>query len=194
MKNKWIELITFLLMAATVTAGFLTTTDVSLIPVEYRPYVPLAIGGIIVLKQIAYGVLDFLDDGIMNKSYKVPTTLLKVLALLLLPLTLLCCTSAGEHSTDAELRSAQRSLNNQELIYETALLVYGPRIANPQWSPEQRAAAALTITQARERLTAERARLADIQKRRAAAAVAASTSGEVGPPATLLLPAVTSGK
>ena len=188
MKNRYIELITFLLMAATVTAGFLTTSDAALFPAEWRPYLPLVIGGIILLKQLAYGALDLLDDGILNKSYKHPTTLLKVLAVLLLPLTLLCCTSAGEQSTDAELRSAQRSLNNQELVYETALLVYGPRIANPQWSPEQRAAAALTITHARERLTAERARLADIQTRRAAAAVAAQTSGEVGPPATLFLP------
>ena len=157
MKNKWIELTTFLLMAATVTAGFLTTTDSNLLPPEWRPYLPLA-----------YGVLDYLDDGLMNKSYKTPTTFLKVLALLLLPLTLVCCTSAGVHSTDAELIRAQQSLNNQELIYETALLVYGPRIASPKWSAEERAAAALAIAKSRERLAAERARLADIQARRAA--------------------------
>ena len=168
MKNKYIEIATFLLMAATVTAGFLTTTDSNLLPPEWRPYLPLAIAGIILLKQLAYGVLDYLDDGLMNKSYKTPTTFLKVLALLLLPLTLVCCTSAGVHSTDAELIRAQQSLNNQELIYETALLVYGPRIASPKWSAEERAAAALAIAKSRERLAAERARLADIQARRAA--------------------------
>ena len=193
MKNKWIELTTFLLMAATVTAGFLTTTDSNLLPPEWRPYLPFAIAGIILLKQLAYGVLDYLDDGLMNKSYKTPTTFLKVLALLLLPLTLVCCTSAGVHSTDAELVAAQRSLNNQELIYETALLVYGPRIASPKWGAEERAAAALAITKSRERLAAERARLADIQARRAAS-VAVLPLREGTPPATLLLPALTETK
>lgn len=190
MKNKYIEIATFLLMAATVTAGFLTTTDVSLFPAEWRPYLPLAIGGIILLKQLAYGVLDYLDDGLMNKSYKTPTTLLKVL---LPAMLLISCTSAGEHSTDAELAAAQRSLNNQELIYETALLIYGPRIANPKWTPEERAAAALAITKARERLTAERWRLEDIQTRRAAS-VAVKPLGEGSPPANPLLPALTAGK
>jgi hypothetical protein len=193
MKNKYIEIATFLLMAATVTAGFLTTTDSNLLPPDWRPYLPFAIAGIILLKQLAYGVLDYLDDGIMNKSYKTPTTFLKALALLLLPLTLVCCTSAGEQSTDAELIRAQQSLNNQELIYETALIVYGPRIASPKWTPEERAAAALAIAKSRERLTAERLRLADIQARRAAS-VAVLPLREGTPPATLLLPAVTSGK
>lgn len=190
MKNKYIEIATFLLMAATVTAGFLTTTDVSLFPAEWRPYLPLVIGGIILLKQLAYGVLDYLDDGLMNKSYKTPTTLLKVL---LPAMLLMSCTSAGEHSTDAELAAAQRSLNNQELIYETAMIVYGPRIANPKWSSEERAAAALAITKARERLTAERWRLEDIQTRRAAS-VAVKPLGEGSPPANPLLPALTAGK
>ena len=84
MKNKYIELVTFLLMAATVVAGFLTTTDAALFPAEWRPYLPMVIGGIILLKQLAYGALDLLDDGKLNKSYKTPTTFLKVLALLLL--------------------------------------------------------------------------------------------------------------
>lgn len=88
MKNKWIELATFLLMAATVIAGFLTTTDVNMLPPEWRPYLPLVIGGIIMLKQLAYGVLDYLDDGLFNKSYKTPTSMLR--ALLLLPLCLFC--------------------------------------------------------------------------------------------------------
>lgn len=104
--------------------------------------------------------------------------------------TLPACTSAGENSTDAELSQAQRSLNNQELVYETALIVYGPRIANPKWTPEERAAAALIITNARKRLEAERARLVDIQARRAAA-VAAKSAGADSPPANPLLPALT---
>lgn len=77
MKNKWIEIITFILMLATILAGVLTMTDAALLPPEWRPWLPLVIGGIIMVKQLAYGVLDWLDDGLLNKSYKQPTTLLK---------------------------------------------------------------------------------------------------------------------
>lgn len=180
MKNKWIELVTFLLMAATVTAGFLTTTDVALIPEEYRKYLPLAIGAIIVLKQLAYGLLDYLDDGIMNKSYKVPTTLLKVLVcLLILPG---CVTDA---STDAEIRRAQAAMHAAEYSYSLAMIVYGDRLNDPKLTPAQKALTQKILEDSRERLVAERLRLVDIQSRRAAASVEALSPGGDGPPAVL---------
>lgn len=192
MKNKYIEIATALLMAATVVAGFLTTTDQSLFPAEWRPYLPMVIGGIILVKQLAYGVLDLLDDGKLNKSYKTPTTLLKVLALLLLPLCL--CQCVTEQSTDAELRRAQGIVDAARFSYELAEVVYRPRLESPNWSPAEKAVAEKIITEARKRLEAEQARLVDIQRARAAAAVAVSSPGGDGPPANPLLPALTGAK
>lgn len=183
MKNKWIELITFLLMAATVTAGFLSTTDASLFPPEWRPYLPIVIGGIILLKQLAYGVLDLLDDGKLNKSYKPPTTLLKVLLILLLPACL--CQCASVQSTDAELRHAQAAIDTAQFAHSLAVIVYGPKLADPKTSLREKLLAEQVIEESRKRLAMEKARLVDIQVRRAAAAVAAPTSGEAGPPAKL---------
>lgn len=188
MKNKYIEIATFLLMAATVTAGFLTTVDASLFPAEWRPYLPLAIGGIIILKQLAYGVLDLLDDGKLNKSYKAPTTLLKALVWLLLPLWL--CQCVTEQSTNAELRRAQAVVEEAAFGYELAELIYRPRLQSSKWSPAEKAVAEAILDKARKRLADERARLVDIQMRRAAAAVVVQSSGEDGPPANPLLPAL----
>lgn len=193
MKNKWIEIFAALLMAATVIAGFLTTTDVALIPEEYRKYLPMIIGGIIVLKQLAYGALDYLDDGLLNKSYKTPSTLLKVLLCLLLPVFLLS-SCANNQSTDAEIRRAQGAIEAAQFTHSLAVVVYGPRLADPKTSPAEKLVATQIIEDSRKRLATEEARLADIQARRAAAAVAAQTSGEVGPPATLLLPPLTEAK
>lgn len=188
MKNKYIEITTALLMAATVIAGFLTTTDQSLFPAEWRPYLPMVIGGIILVKQLAYGALDLLDDGKLNKSYKPPTTLLKVLALLLLPLCLCQCVTS--ESTDAELRRAQGIVEAARFSYELAEVVYRPRLESPNFTPAEKALAEKIITEARERLAAEQARLVDIQRARAAA-VAVSSPGGDGPPANPLLPALT---
>lgn len=188
MKNKYIEIATFLLMAATVTAGFLTTTDVALFPAEWRPYLPMVIGGIILLKQMAYGVLDLLDDGKLNKSYKTPTTLLKVLALLLLPLCL--CQCVNNQSTDRELANAQAAIEAAEFTHSMAVIVYGPRLASEKTSLSEKMAANHVIEASRKRLAEETARLADIQTRRAAA-VAAKSAGADSPPANPLLPALT---
>lgn len=194
MKNKWIELTTLLLMAATVTAGFLTTTDVSLLPIEWRPYLPLAIGGIIVLKQIAYGVLDFLDDGVMNKSYKTPTTLIKVMLCLLLPAFLLA-SCATEQSTDRELTWAKAGVEAAQLTVDLASISYQARLANPQTSAAERIAAARILEEAQARLSKERKRLEDLQARRAAAAaLPLPQGGTLTPAATLLLPPLTEAK
>jgi hypothetical protein len=101
MKNKYIEIATFLLMTATVVFGFLSTVDAALFPPEWRPYLPLVIGTIIALKQLAYGFLDWLDDGEFNKSYKAPTTLLKALGLLLCLSCLCSCQSLTPDRTRA---------------------------------------------------------------------------------------------
>lgn len=117
---------------------------------------------------------------------------LKALALLLLPLCL--CQCATEQSTDAELRRAQGIVEAARFSYELAEVVYRPRLESPNWSPAEKAVAEKIITKTRERLEAEQARLVDIQRAREAAAVAARTSGEGGPPASPLLPALTGAK
>jgi len=123
------------------------------------------------------------DPGGKVPPYKLP--------LLLLPLFLCQCVS--DQSTDAELRRAQGIVDAARFSYELAEVVYRPRLESPNWSPAEKAVAEAIITKSRERLEAEQARLVDIQRARAAA-VAAQTSGEVGPPANLLLPALTGAK
>jgi len=193
MKNKYIEIFAALLMAATVIAGFLTTTDVALIPEEYRKYLPMIIGGIIVLKQLAYGALDYLDDGLLNKSYRSPTTLLKVLLCVLLPAFLLS-SCATDQSTDREIANAKAAIEAAEFTHFLAVIVYGPKLADPKTPAAQKLVVESIIEQSRKRLADEKARLADIQTRRAAAAVAAKSSGEGGPTATLPLPPLTEAK
>lgn len=192
MKNKWIELATFLLMTATVIAGFLTTTDVNLLPPEWRPYLPLAIGGIIILKQLAYGALDLLDDGLLNKSYKTPTTLLRVMAVLCFPFWLLCC--AGPNSTDKELSRAVQAVEVAQFTHSLAVVVYGPRLADPKTSLAEKLVAEKIIEEARKRLADEKSRLAEIQARRAAAALPLPEGGALTPATPLLLPPLTEAK
>ena len=100
----------------------------------------------------------------------------------------------NNQSTDAEIRRAQGAIEAAQFTHSLAVVVYGPRLADPKTSPAEKLVATQIIEDSRKRLATEEARLADIQARRAAAAVAAQTSGEVGPPANLLLPALTSGK
>lgn len=191
MKNKWIELATFLLMTATVIAGFLTTTDVNLLPPEWLPYLPLAIGGITILKQLAYGALDLLDDGVLNKSYKTPTTLLRVMAVLCFPFWLLCC--AGPNSTDKELARAVQSVEVAQFSFELAQVVYGARLTDPTTSPAERLVAQKIIEEARKRLADEKSRLEAIQARRAAA-LTLPQGGPLTPATPLLLPPLTEAK
>lgn len=116
----------------------------------------------------------------------------KALAWLLLPLFL--CQCVNSQSTDAEIRRAQGAIEAAQFTHSLAVVVYGPRLADPKTSPAEKLVATQIIEDSRKRLATEEARLADIQARRAAAAVAAQTSGEVGPPATLLLPPLTEPK
>lgn len=112
----------------------------------------------------------------------------RVLAFFALPLLLMSC--ATEQSTDAELRRAQAAIEAAEFSHELAKVVYAPRLASSKWTPEEKALAQAIIDRSRERLAAERARLVDIQARRAAAVAA---SGDAGPPASLLLPPLPEG-
>jgi hypothetical protein len=154
-------------MAATVVAGFLTTTNAMLFPAEWRPYLPFAIAGIIMVKQLAYGVLDLLDDGKLNKSYKTPTTLLKVL----LPVMLLsACVS--DTSTDKELGYAKTSLEAAALAYDLAALSYTARATDPKVSPYEKLLAERAFKAAADRLAEERAKVQAILDRRRAEAAA----------------------
>jgi hypothetical protein len=101
---------------------------------------------------------------------------------------------ASETSTDKELSQAKAAIEAAQFTHSLAVVVYGPRLADPKTSPAEKLVATQIIEDSRKRLATEEARLADIQARRAAAAVAAQTSGEVGPPATLLLPPLTEAK
>lgn len=193
MKNRWIELVTFLLMAATVIAGFLTTTDTTLLPAGWRPYLPLVIGGIILLKQLAYGILDFMDDGQLNKSYKAPTSLLRVLALMLLPMLLMSSCTTGT-SGDPEMERAEAAVTIARSIVLAGELANTVLVSDPKSTPVQRMAAEAALNEARERLKTAEKRLADLQAKRAAAAVAALPSGGGEPPASTILPPLTATK
>lgn len=178
MKNKYIEITTFLLMAATVVAGFLTTTDVALIPEEYRKYLPIAIGGIIVLKQLLYGALDLMDDGQLNKSYQTPpiSKIFPALALLLLPLCL--CQCVNQDSTDRELALAKAGLEAARLTYDLAAISYSARAIDPEVNPVEKIAAKRAFEAAQTRLDEASANVQAIIDRRRSAALALPT----GPP------------
>lgn len=110
------------------------------------------------------------------------------LPLLLLPFLL--CQCATEQSTDAEIRQAQAAIETAEFTYSLAQTIYGPRLTTGTWSPQERLVAQTILEESRKRLAAEKARLVDIQARRAAASVAVPLpSGDGTPPASLLLPA-----
>lgn len=115
----------------------------------------------------------------------------RALAIFALPLLLMSCVTS--QSTDAELRRAQAAIEAAEFTHSLAVVVYGPRLANPQTSPAEKLVANQIIEESRKRLATEKARLVDIQARRAAS-VAVTSSGGDGPPATLLLPALTEAK
>ncbi len=72
MKNKAIEIIAFILGLLTTVAGILTLPQVALLPKEWQPIIGLCLALVIVGKNGAYLVMDFLDDGVLNQSYKLP--------------------------------------------------------------------------------------------------------------------------
>lgn len=72
MKNRFVEMLAFILGLLTTVAGVLTLPQVALLPESLQPYVGLSLALIIVGKNGSYVVLDFLDNGKMDKSYRLP--------------------------------------------------------------------------------------------------------------------------
>jgi hypothetical protein len=70
MKNRFIELLAFAFGLLTTVAGFLTLPQIALLPESLQPYIGLALALVIVGKNGAYVILDFVDDGKLNKSYR----------------------------------------------------------------------------------------------------------------------------
>ena len=91
---------------------------------------------------------------------------------------------ATDKSTDQELQRAQAAIEAAEFTYSLAVVVYGPRLTSPGASAAEKLVAEKIIEEARKRLASEKARLADIQARRSAAAL----------PPNLLLPPLTEAK
>jgi hypothetical protein len=88
MKNRTIEILSLVLVLATLLSGVLSLPELHVLPAEWLKYMPFLLGFIIAIKQFAYVVLDYLDDGLLNKSYK-PPTFLPVLLLGLLCVVLI---------------------------------------------------------------------------------------------------------
>jgi hypothetical protein len=70
MKNRTIEILAFLFGLLTTIAGILTLPQVAMLPESLQPYVGLSLALVVVGKNGAYVVLDFADDGKLNKSWK----------------------------------------------------------------------------------------------------------------------------
>ena len=83
MKNRFIELLAFVFGLLTTLAGILTLPQVALLPQSWQPYIALCLALTIVGKNGFYVVLDFADNGKLDKSYKLGAGLLLVAGLLL---------------------------------------------------------------------------------------------------------------
>lgn len=70
MKNRTIEILAFLFGLLTTVAGVLTLPQIALLPESFQPYIGLSLALVIVGKNGFYVVLDFMDDGKLNKSWK----------------------------------------------------------------------------------------------------------------------------
>jgi hypothetical protein len=96
MKNKAIEIIALILGLLTAIAGILTLPQVALLPQDWQPFVGLGLALVVVGKNAAYVVLDFSDDGQLNKSYKLPHGLPALLLCGLLLITLPSCATRAD--------------------------------------------------------------------------------------------------
>jgi hypothetical protein len=72
MKNTLIEVLTLILLCLAGLAGALSTPEIAVLPEAWLKYVPLALILILALKNAIYVFLDWKDDGLLNKSYKLP--------------------------------------------------------------------------------------------------------------------------
>lgn len=83
MKNRFIEILAFIFGLLTTVAGILTLPQVALLPESLQPYIALSLALTIVGKNGFYVILDFADNGKLDKSYKHGIGLLLVAGLLL---------------------------------------------------------------------------------------------------------------
>jgi hypothetical protein len=83
MKNRVIETLAFLFGLLTTVAGVLTLPQVALLPESLQPYIGLCLALTIVGKNGAYVVLDWVDDGKLNKSYRHGVKLMVLAGLLI---------------------------------------------------------------------------------------------------------------
>jgi hypothetical protein len=135
MKNKAIEIIALILGLLTTVAGVLTLPQVALLPQEWQPFVGLALALVVVGKNAAYVVLDFHDDGLLNKSYKLPRGLPALfLCGLLLILMPSCGTLPDGQKTFAGLTKADWALVTKDAGHaalksgaQAGLVSYGTR-------------------------------------------------------------------
>jgi hypothetical protein len=83
MKNRIIETLAFLFGLLTTIAGVLTLPQVALLPESLQPYIGVCLALTIVGKNGAYVVLDFADNGKLDKSWRHGAGLLLLAGLLL---------------------------------------------------------------------------------------------------------------
>jgi hypothetical protein len=83
MKNRIIETLAFLFGLLTTIAGVLTLPHVALLPESLQPYIGVCLALTIVGKNGAYVVLDFADNGKLDKSWRHGAGLLLLAGLLL---------------------------------------------------------------------------------------------------------------
>lgn len=137
MKNKAIEIAALVLGLLTTVAGVLTLPQVALLPNEWQPFVALALALVVVGKNAAYVILDFADDGQLNKSYKLPPGMhALVLCGLLITLLPSCAMRADGTKTFAGLSKADWLLVSKDVGQaavksgaQAGLVSYGTRRA-----------------------------------------------------------------
>lgn len=96
MKNRAIEILAFVLGLLTTVAAVLTLPQVALLPESFQPYLGLGLALVMVGKNGAYVILDFADNGKLDKSYKLPP------GLPVLALAGLCLLTLPSCSTDPD--------------------------------------------------------------------------------------------
>lgn len=143
---------------------------------EVAVWVGAASGILFALKQFCEAIGDVLDDGIVNKSFKL------MLLVGLLPWCLASC--ATEKMSQAQLTLADIGYTAAQGALIVAEASLAEKMADPKTPAWQRLSAQLAVTQARKTLTREQAKLD--------AAFAALLAGKV--PAELSMPTYDGGK
>lgn len=75
MKIRFVEILSFILILLTIAAGVLTLPEIQVLPEAWLKFVPFVLGSVLAFKNGIYIYLDWLDDGLINKSYNPPPKL-----------------------------------------------------------------------------------------------------------------------